>query len=215
MAELTLVIGNKNFSSWSLRPWLLLKMLSIDFDEVRIALFTADSKAAISQHSPSGKVPVLKHGNVTVWDSLAICEYIAESHPKAWPQEVRARCVARSVSAEMHSGFPAVRQELPMNCRLQLDDYPLSEDVQNELQRLEAIWTDCRREFGAEGPFLFGRFSIADAMYAPMAIRCYSYAVDLGAEAAAYRDTLLALEPMREWMAAAEEEYSSIERNET
>lgn len=214
MADLTLIIGNKNYSSWSLRPWLLLKQLELPFDELRIPLFTQDSAMRVAEYSPTGLLPALRDGELTVWDSLAICEYVAELQPNAWPRDPAVRAVARAVSAEMHAGFAAVRQELPMNCRLQLEQYPLSDEVQAEVERIGELWTDCRRRYGAEGPFLFGRFSIADAMFAPVAVRFMSYGVPVAGEVAAYRDTILALPAVREWLEGAEEEYHLIERNE-
>ncbi|RFA27752.1 glutathione S-transferase [Alkalilimnicola ehrlichii] len=216
MAELTLVIGNKNYSSWSLRPWLLLKVGKVDFREVRVPLHAEDSEQQVRRYSPTGKVPVLQHGDLTIWDSLAIAEYLAEQFPqlKGWPEDATARAVARSVSAEMHSEFAALRQELPMNCRVQLKDYPLSEDVQRDIDRICEIWRDCRARFGGGGPWLFGEFSVADAMFAPVALRFMSYGVALGEFEAAYRDQILAMPEIQEWIEAGREEYEVIERAE-
>ena len=214
MAELTLYIGNKNYSSWSLRPWLALKQAGIAFDEVVVPLYRPESKAAILAFSPSGKVPALKRGALLVWDSLAICEYLAEAFPAArlWPSDPAARAAARAASAEMHSGFQALRAQLPMNVRAHLPGRPLSPEAAADIARIAALWRDCRDRFGAGGgDFLFGTFTIADAMYAPVASRFRTYAVALPPDAQAYRDALLGLPAMQEWTAAARAEPWRVE----
>jgi len=201
--SLTLVIGTKRYSSWSLRPWLALKVAGIPFQEVEIALRQPETKAEILKHSPSGKVPLLKDEGLAVWDSLAICEYLAERHPALWPAQPQARAVARSVAAEMHSGFMPLRRDCPMDV---LADAPMAEipdEVRTELIRLDSMWSDCRARFGVGGPFLFGAFSIADAMFAPVVWRFLTHAVELPAASQAWVESMLALPAMREWQAGA------------
>ena len=200
---LTLVIGTKRYSSWSLRPWLALKLAHIPFDEVEIALRQPDTKAEILKHSPSGKVPLLKDGDLAVWDSLAICEYLAEQTPSLWPQDSKARAVARSVSAEMHSGFMPLRRDCPMDVLADLPMAEIPDEVTTELIRMDALWNDCRARFGAGGDFLFGGFSIADAMFAPVVSRIRTYHLPVGAVSQAYCDAILALPAMQEWVAGA------------
>ena len=206
MAKLTLVIGNKNYSSWSLRPWLALRMAGLDFEEVRIPLYEPGSHDAILRHSAAGRVPVLRDGDATIWDSLAICEYVAERAPQAglWPDDRAVRAHARSISAEMHAGFGALRSAMPMNLRIERATLAASPSaaVQADVTRIIAIFEACRARHGAAGDFLFGRFTIADAMFAPVATRFRSYSVALPARAQAYADALFALAPMREWVAA-------------
>lgn len=200
---LTLVIGTKRFSSWSLRPWLALKVAGIAFDEVEIALRQPGTKAEILAHSPSGKVPLLDDGGFKVWDSLAICEYLAERAPMLWPKDVRARAVARAAAAEMHSGFMPLRRDCPMDV---LGDAPMAEipdEVRADVARIDALWSDCRARFGAGGAFLFGDFSIADAMYAPVVTRLRTYHLPVGAVSQAYGDAIMALPAMREWVEGA------------
>lgn len=210
---LQLVIGNKNFSSWSLRPWLLLKQAGLPFREIPVRLRQADTKAQILAHSPSGKVPALIDGDLTVWDSLAICEYLAEkaslNHVDLWPADPKARAEARSVSAEMHSGFAALRQHMSMEVAASRPGEGQTPEVLADIARIAALWTSCRERFAAAGPFLFGAFSVADAMYAPVAFRFHTYGVELPPLAAAYRDTLLALPAMQEWAAGARAEVGA------
>lgn len=210
---LQLVIGNKNFSSWSLRPWLLLKQAGLPFREIPVRLRQADTKAQILAHSPSGKVPALIDGDLTVWDSLAICEYLAEkaslNHVDLWPADPKARAEARSVSAEMHSGFAALRQQMSMEVAASRPGEGQTPEVLADVARIAALWTSCRERFAAAGPFLFGDLSVADAMYAPVAFRFHTYGVELPPLAAAYRDTLLALPAMQEWAAGARAEVGA------
>jgi glutathione S-transferase len=208
MSVLALVIGNKAYSSWSLRPWLLLKQVGIEFEEIRVSLYAEDARQTLLQHSPSGKVPVLKDAGLTVWDSLAICEYLAEKHPQKqlWPAQTAARAHARAISAEMHSGFTNLRSQMPMNVRRTFPDRARTPEVVAEIARIEAIWNACRMRHGAHGPFLFGTFCIADAMYAPVVSRLRTYGVDLGGAAGQYAQTLHALPAMQEWIAAAHAE---------
>lgn len=212
MNPLTLVIGNKNYSSWSLRPWLLLRQAGIPFEEIRLALGRYD----LSKYSPSGLVPVLKHGALAIWDSLAIAEYLAEQFPEKelWPRDVEARAMARSVSAEMHSGFTRLRTHMNMNCRSHFPGKGMTPEVTKDIQRIQHIWQDCRSRFGDGGPFLFGAFSIADAMYAPVSFRFITYAVPLSPVAETYVRTLQDLPAMQEWLAAAKEESEVIEQYE-
>ncbi len=212
MTELTLIIGNKNYSSWSLRPWLLLKQAGIPFKEIKLAI----GKDDLSAHSPSGLVPALKDGDVTLWDSLAIMEYLAERFPEKqpWPTDLRARAVARAVSTEMHSGFINIRTHMNMNCRGYFPGKGMTSEVQKDIARIERIWQDCRAQFGQGGEFLFGRFSIADAMYAPVTFRFITYGVGLSPAAQAYVDTLQSLPAMQEWLAAARAETEIIEQYE-
>jgi glutathione S-transferase len=205
MGNLVLVIGTKSWSSWSLRPWLALKQAGLPFDEVLIELRQPDSRAKILAHSPSGKVPVLKNGALAVWDSLAICEYVAElaCAVPLWPENKGARAVARSVSAEMHAGFQGLRQHLSMDVTQRLALPELPADAQADIARVTELWNDCRRRFGAGGPFLFGRWSIADAMYAPVVTRFHTYGVPLDPVCTAYVEAALALPSMQEWIAAA------------
>ena len=212
----TLFIGDKNLSSWSLRPWIALKHFSIPFAEERIRLRQPDSRAAILSHSPSGKVPALKTNGLVVFDSLAILEYLAERHPELqlWPREVEARALARSISAEMHSGFVTLRNDMSMELLARLPTPPISEDVAGDISRIVAIWRETRARHGAGGPFLFGAFTSADAMYAPVATRFRTYGVDLAAfgddgTAASYVETLLALPEMAEWTEGAEAELKA------
>ena len=208
---LTLVIGNKNYSSWSLRPWIYLRQQGIAFEEVNVSLYQGDYKAQLARYTPAGKVPVLVDGSTTVWDSLAILEYLAErfNDKPGWPAAPAARALARSVSAEMHSGFQGLRQNLCMNVRKVLPWRPAGTpdawppEVLTEVARIEAAWAQCRAQRSCDGPFLFGQFSIADAMYAPVVWRFAGYSVPLGASARAYVDAMLALPAMREWHAAA------------
>ena len=201
-----LVIGNKNTSSWSLRPWLAMRHAGIPFVEVNVDLRAADAKAHILAHSPSGKVPALIADGEVVWDSLAIIEFLAEAHPEAglWPVAPIARAMARSVSAEMHSGFHALRQQCPMDFLARAPKSNLSAEVAADARRIVGIWRDCRHRFGADGPFLLGQFSAADAMYAPVASRFRTYVPDLApygddGTARAYVDTLFALPAMLQW----------------
>lgn len=212
MTQLTLVIGNKNYSSWSLRPWLAMKQFGLDFNEVRIALYILESKEKIQQLSPSGKVPVLLNNTVTVWDSLAICEYLAEQFPPLhwWPQDKTARAVARSISAEMHSSFLTLRHNMPMNCRAFLPGKGMATGVQADIDRITAIWRECQQNFGAGGEMLFGEFTIADAMFAPVVLRFVTYGVKLDAIAQAYATAVLALPAMQEWLKAAAAEPETI-----
>jgi glutathione S-transferase len=199
-----LVIGNKNYSSWSLRPWIALKTLGVEFEERRIPLYGPGSKAAILEHSPAGKVPILIDGATTVWDSLAILEYLAEKNPALWPSDASDRARARSIAAEMHSGFPNLRNHMSMNVRRRYSGKGRTPEVLAEIDRIKAIWSQAKK------PFLFGAFGAADAMYAPVALRFRTYEVDLAGPARAYCDALLALPAMQEWIAAAEREAESI-----
>jgi glutathione S-transferase len=201
MANLELVIGTKRFSSWSLRPWLALKQAQLPFTETIIELRRPETKAAIDAQSPSGKVPVLKHGTLTIWDSLAICEYVAElgcAH-SLWPENRGARAVARSVSAEMHSGFVPLRQNLPMDAGSDFPNFTPPDDARADIERIQAIWRDCRDRFGANGDFLFGRWSMADAMFAPVVFRFESYRVSVDPVSDAYMQAMLALSGMQQW----------------
>jgi len=202
----TLVLGSKNLSSWSLRPWLAMRQFGLDFTEVVIELDRPETQAQILAHSPAGRVPVLKFDDEVVWDSLAILETLAERHGELpfWPRDARARVRARSIAAEMHAGFAAMRDELPMDCRLRTSTPPLSADALDDIARVRAIWRDARAAWGDDGAFLFGRFCIADAMYAPVVSRFVSYAVELDAPCRAYVDAMMALPAMQAWLQAAE-----------
>lgn len=211
MTELTLIIGNKNYSSWSLRPWLAMKQAGIDFTEIRILLDTPTTYQEIRRYSPAGKVPILLHNQLTVWDSLAICEYVAECFaPALWPKDRIARAVARSVSAEMHSGFMNLRQSMPMDCRTRQCAIGINPALQADIDRIMGIWRDCRQRFGADGNFLFGQFTIADAMFAPAVSRFITYGVKLDPVAQAYVDTICELPTMQTWLKAASCEIESI-----
>jgi len=199
-----LVIGNKNYSSWSLRPWLALKVFGFEFDERRIPLYGPESKEAILKHSPAGRVPVLIDGTTTVWDSLAILEYLAEKNRKLWPVDPADRAKARSISAEMHSGFPSLRSHMSMNVRKHYPGKGRAPEALLEIERIKAIWNECRK------PFLFGPFCAADAMYAPVVLRFRTYEVELPRAGRAYMEAILELPAMQEWIAAAERETESI-----
>ncbi len=216
MDRLTLVIGNKNYSSWSLRAWLALEHTGAAFDELRIALDTPTTRADILRHSPAGRVPVLHDGEVTVWESLAICEYLAERFPHArlWPADPAARALARAASAEMHAGFAALRQAMPMNCRAHLPGKGRAPGVDDDIARVRDIWRDCRARFGAGGDMLFGQFTAADAMFAPVVSRFQTYGVSLDPVSRAYADAVSALPAMEAWTAAARAEPERIEREE-
>lgn len=201
-----LVIGDKRWSSWSLRPWLLLKAFGVPFRETLVALRRPETAEEIARHSPSGKVPVLKAGELIIWDSLAIIEFIAEEHrdKPVWPADRAARAAARAVSAEMHAGFYALRNGMPMDFSNIYASWPAEDDVRADIERIVAIWRECRKRYGAGGDFLFGSFSAADAMYAPVTTRFRSYSVDLAeygddGTAARYAETVLAMPEMAEW----------------
>ncbi len=213
MSEFTLVIGNYNLSSWSLRPWLAMKQLGVPFETVKVDLRTPgekppEVKAEILKHSPSGRVPVLKHRSLTVWDSLAICEYLAETFPEKnlWPSDPAARAMARSVSAEMHSGFTGMRTHLSMNMRSSLPMKEIPAAAQGDVARVQEIWRHCREQHGAHGPWLFGQFSIADAFYAPVVSRFTTYGVKTDDVSKAYMDTVWKLPAMQEWLEQAKKE---------
>ena len=204
----TLIIGNKNYSSWSMRGWLVLSHLKMDFDVIRVPLFTNNYKETLLRYSPAGLVPVFIDQSTVIWDSLAICEYVAESHPELWPADRAVRALARSICAEMHSGFVALRSELPMNCRASQRSVSISSDARRDVERVCTIWSSCRSSFGDNGDWLFGAFSIADVMYAPVASRFRTYDIALPEAAADYRDTVLNHPGVRQWYAdsACEEE---------
>ena len=219
MPSLTLVIGNKNYSSWSLRPWLLLRQADIPFEAVRIPLYVPGSTEALATWSPSGKVPALHDGDLRVWDSLAICEYLNERFPdkQLWPADAAARAVARAVSAEMHAGFSALREHMSMNIRVRRPGQGRTPECLADVERILAIWTECRARFGAGGDFLFGRFGIADAMYAPVVLRFQTYGVALEGAARDYAAAVLALPALQEWVAdgvAETERIAAFERDE-
>ena len=211
-----LLIGNKNYSSWSLRPWLLLTHLEIPFEEEKLSFNDPAFKARVGKYSPVGQVPVLVDGDVAVWDSLAIVEYVAETFPDrgVWPADRAARARARSICAEIHAGFSALRDAMPMNCELRLDWVPQDVQVQRDIARIVASWSDCRARFGAGGPFLFGAFSAADAFYAPVVRRFLGFAVKLPEVAAAYVATMDALPAMRAWVTAGLAEHDFVEVDE-
>jgi glutathione S-transferase len=207
----TLVIGDKNLSSWSLRPWLLMRQAGIPFAEVKILLDRPDTKNRIREYSPAGKVPILYAGDLLIWDSLAICEYIADRHgDKAlWPADPAARATARSVSAEMHSGFAALRKDLPMEIHGHHPGQRWSDDAAADIDRVKVIWRDCRDRFGGSGPFLFGAFSVADAIYAPVVTRFLTHDVNLDMTERAYCDAVMALPAMADWRRGAREEVET------
>lgn len=211
-----LLIGNKNYSSWSLRAWLAARQSGLPFEEVLIDLGAPDTRARILAHSPAARVPVLIDGETTVWDSLAIVEYLAERAPDAglWPAERGARAVARSIAAEMHSGFQALRGHLPMNVRRPPAERAPTPEAAVDAARVRAIWCDVRARFGGEGPFLFGQFGAADAFFAPVVWRFVTYRVPLGTIESAYVEAMLAHPPMVEWADAARAETWVVEADE-
>lgn len=215
---LKLVIGNKNYSSWSMRPWLAMRANNIAFDEVFIPLYTgAADKQRILDFTHSGKVPVLIDGDVTIWDSLAIIEYVAERFPEArlWPEDRAHRAHARSISAEMHSGFLPLRNECGMNLHRPVRAVALSADARANVVRVQQIWVECRQRYGGLGPFLFGAFGAADAMFAPVVHRFRTYAVEVAPEAQNYMETMMSLPAFQEWTRAGLAETIVIEKFET
>jgi glutathione S-transferase len=214
---LKLVIGNKNYSSWSMRPWLALRANNIAFDEVFIPLYTGDAdKQRILGFTDSGKVPALIDGYLTIWDSLSIIEYVAERFPQArlWPEDRGARAHARSISAEMHSGFAALRNECGMNLHRPVGAIALSADARANVERIQQIWLECRERHRKLGPFLFGAFGGADAMFAPVVHRFRTYAIEVKPEVQAYMDTMMSLAAIQEWTRAALAETLVIEKFE-
>ena len=209
----TLVIGNKAYSSWSLRAWLLLAAFGIPFEEVVIPLYQDGSKPRIRRRSPSGKVPALIDGDIAVWESLAIFEYVAEKFPKKaiWPKTKPARALARSLCAEMHAGFTGLRTHCPTNFRREVARRELTEAAQADVARIEAAWADARKRYGRGGPFLFGRFSAADAMFAPVVNRLNVYDVKVKRDTRAYMDAVMALPAYQAWLKDAAAEPWRIE----
>ena len=203
---LHLIVGNKNYSSWSFRPWLAMKVVGIAFQETVISLEASDFKARVTALSGAGRVPVLIDGDVRVWESLAILEYLAEKFPAAglWPKDSGARAHARAIASEMHAGFVPLRQQLPMNVARPVKRRALDESAAKDVSRIDAIWSECRAKFG--GPFLFGPCGAADAMYAPVVWRFHTYAVEVGAAARAYMKTMMTLPAWSEWRDAARRE---------
>jgi glutathione S-transferase len=210
MSGMVLVVGNKNYSSWSLRAWLAMKVLGLAFEEQRVSLYVEGARERLLGYSPAGKVPILIDGARHVWDSLAILEYLAESHPSLWPAAAGARALARSISAEMHSGFAALRQHMCMNIRRRLPGKGRTPETLADVARIVAMWGDCRARFGAGGPFLFGGFTAADAMYAPVVLRFRTYEVELPPACRAYADAVLALPALGEWIDAAQREAETL-----
>ena len=214
MSDLTLVIGNKNYSSWSLRPWILLKHLGVEFEELLLPLDTPEFKDEVEKYGPSGRVPVLRHGAHSIWDSLAICEYVAELTSRGWPQERYARAMARCVCAEMHSGFANLRMEWPMNARARNRRTPMTPGLEADIDRIDEIWVDCRGHFGSAGPWLFGEYSIADAMYAPVVLRFKTYGAQISETARWYLATALEDAALQEWVQSAQAEKWQLPASE-
>jgi len=216
MSKLTLVIGNKNYSSWSLRPWIFLRHHQIDFEEKWVSLFVETTAEELAEYNSGFKVPVLKDGELIVWDSLSILEYMSEAYldDKGWPDDIKARSVARSISAEMHSGFFNVRNELPMNCRKKFENIKLSQGAEREIQRIAGLWRRCRNVFGSNGEWLFGNYSIADAMFAPVALRFSGYGISLSGVEAEYVESVLKHPGIIEWVEAGKLETEVIEIDE-
>ena len=216
MASPTLVIGNKNYSSWSLRPWLLLRHAGVEFEERRLLLDTPEFRRDIGQWSPTARVPVLIDEGLTVWDSLAICEYANERwlEGAGWPRDRAARAQARAAAAEMHSGFAAMRTQLPMNSRRQPDAYRWDAQAQADIDRIQRLWADLRARRAGGAGFLCGGFGIVDAMYAPVAIRFLGYGVPMDAAASDYVAALQQLPAFRQWRTEAAQEDERIEATE-
>ncbi|HTY50624.1 MAG TPA: glutathione S-transferase family protein [Steroidobacteraceae bacterium] len=214
MSAATLIIGSKNYSSWSLRPWLFLRKVAFGFQEQVLHFDAADFRRQLAALSPSKRVPLLIDGDLTVWDSLAICEWAAERTGRGVPADPRIRAVMRSVSAEMHSGFQTLRETCPMNVRATFRQVRSTPGLVADIARIDAIWSDCRQRFGAGGDWLFGEFSIADAAFAPVAFRFRTYGAELdlqlGPAASQYLQHLLSDPLMREWQSAAEQEGHSL-----
>jgi glutathione S-transferase len=214
---LKLIIGNKNYSSWSMRPWLALRAKDIEFEEVFVPLYAGEAaKQRILSFTHSGKVPVLIDGDITVWDSLAIVEYLAERFPRAtlWPEDRARRAHARSISAEMHSGFTALRAECSMNLHRPIRAIALSAEARADIARVQQIWIECCERYGKLGPFLFGAFGAADAMFAPVVHRFRTYAIRVEPEVQAYMETMMSLPAFQEWTRAGLAETLIIERIE-
>jgi glutathione S-transferase len=209
-----LTMGNKNYSSWSLRPWILMKHLALAFTERVLPLDTPEFSRDVASTSPTKRVPVLQHGSLLVWDSLAICEYVCEIAGRGWPQDRAARATARAACAEMHSGFSILRSQWPMNARATDRRTAPNPERSAEIARIEQLWSDCRTRFGAGGPWLFGEYSVADAMYAPVILRLRTYGAHVRESTAAYMTTVLADLHMRDWLAAAAAESWIIEASE-
>ncbi len=205
---LHLVIGNKTYSSWSFRPWLAMKVAGIAFEEMLISLDAPDFKKRLLAISGAGKVPVLIDGQTHVWESLAIIEYLAEKFPAAvlWPREPAVRASARAIAAEMHAGFQALRQQLPMNIQRRIIPREIDAEAAADVARIEAIWSECRSRFGKGGPFLYGVFGAADAMYAPVVSRFHTYAIKVSDTTRGYMNALMALPAWNEWREGARRE---------
>ncbi|MBM4218799.1 MAG: glutathione S-transferase family protein [Gammaproteobacteria bacterium] len=215
MAALTLIVGSHNYSSWSLRPWLLMRHLGLEFEVRQLQLDTPAFDAEIARVSPTRRVPVLVHGDLVVWESLAICEYASElAGGRGLPADARLRALARAAAAEMHSGFGALRAACPMNARATGRRVPMTPPLARDLARIDALWSGCRRDQGELGPWLFGEFSIADAMYAPVALRVRTYGLPLSSLAARYLDTMLGDPHLAEWLDAARRETQVIPHEE-
>ncbi|MEH6628325.1 MAG: glutathione S-transferase family protein [Motiliproteus sp.] len=226
MTDTQLIIGNKNYSSWSLRPWLLMKHLNIPFEEIRIPLYTNNYSQKILQYSGAGKVPVLKINGLTIWDTLAISEYLAELEPKLWPSDPQSRSLARSAVAEMHSGFTALRQELPMNCRANQRKLECSEAAIKDIRRIEALWQQCQEQQSHSSspssspsssnasPWLFGEFGIIDAFFAPVALRFQGYQLQLQPHSRAYIGTQTHNAHLQQWIRDGQGEAEIIEEEE-
>jgi glutathione S-transferase len=216
MADLTLVIGNMNYSSWSMRPWVLMRQLGIAFGQVKLRFHSQEWDAQIARWSPSRLVPVLWRGDQSVWDSLAIMETLHEWYPDrgVWPGNAVARAFARSIAAEMHSGFRDLRTHMPMNIRASHPGKGMNPAVRANIERIEALWTEARRRFGAGGPFLFGEFSAADAMYAPVVMRFRTYEVSLSPECARYCDAVGAAAGVRAWIEESSKETEFVAEDE-
>lgn len=213
MPGLTLVIGNKNYSSWSLRPWLFMKHHKMDFMEKRIALFTPTTDTELEQYGSDYKVPILLDGDLTIWDSMAILEYLSEQYLDGggWPADRSVRAMARSISNEMHSSYVNVRSEMPFNVRRQFSNFTLSPGAQREVVRIGSLWRQCRKLFGSSGPWLFGQFSIADAMFAPIALRLNTYGICVGDVEQNFVETILNDCFVQQWIEAGRQETEVIE----
>lgn len=216
MEKLLFVTGNKTYSPWSMSSWLALRHAGAVFEEVVVPLFVPGYKQKLLEYSAAGKVPALRAGNQAIWDSFAICEYLAERFPRAglWPQDIAVRAEARSVSAEVHSGFSVIRHAYPFNCRATGRHVPRTVELDGEIARVQSMWDGCRSRYGMDGPWLFGRFSIADCMCIPLALRFPTYGVALADSAADYLSTAQQHPTVREWLAAAQRETEVIEADE-